>query len=53
MYKGKQFMGGGNWRMRKMYLPDVSLNVSHDAMFSFTGTGPVSFGICAKPREFS
>ena len=35
--------------MRKMYITDVS----RDAIFSFTGMGPVSFGICAKPREFS
>jgi hypothetical protein len=37
--------------MRKAYLADVSLDVSRDAIFSFTGMGPVSFGICAKPRE--
>jgi hypothetical protein len=33
--------------MMKTYITDIS----RDAIFSFTGTGPVSFGICARPRE--
>jgi shikimate kinase len=39
--------------MIKTYLVGVSRNISCGAIFSFTGTGPVSFGICAEPREFS
>jgi hypothetical protein len=39
--------------MRKTYTADISRSVSRDAIFSFTGMGPVSFGICAEPREFS
>jgi hypothetical protein len=38
--------------MKKMYLTDVSRDAVRDAIFSFTGMGPVSFGICARPREF-
>jgi hypothetical protein len=36
-------------KMRKTWLTDAARNVSHDAVFSFTGMGLVSFGICAKP----
>jgi hypothetical protein len=35
--------------MMKTYLTDVS----RGAIFSFTGMDPVSFGVCAKPCDFS
>jgi hypothetical protein len=38
--------------MRKMYFTDISRDAARDAIFSFTGMDPVSFGICAKPCEY-
>jgi hypothetical protein len=53
VYKENQFDGRGYWRMRKTYLADVSRDAARGAIFSFTGMDPVSFGVCAEPREFS
>jgi hypothetical protein len=56
VYKENQVNGRGYRRVKKLYLTadkNVSRDAVYGAIFSFTGMGPVSFGICAKPREFS